>query len=1277
MSTTVDVEAMSPQDRARYERKREHEFYSYYEPLRILAGPDAIWTDLNSSETDEEHTPTSSTDKALTAFCQLAALRLKARRAMIFCFDSQHAYVLGEATQTLSFEDDGIHHPGDGLWLGMTKIPLGSTVCEHTVNLPNNLGSNAQDQTGAKIHVVNDLSEDVRFFNQPYVAGGIKARFYAGVPITTAKGFNIGAFKLTRDCNSILDDKPRDGLETKDVRFLQEMGSLVMEHLAMLKARAEQRRGTLMVKALNSFMENEPGVRDEPLRTPPTASSETLEAIAQATELANADLTELTEHDMEQLTLQHKLEDENALLTTGRTLNSLVAESNNTPPIPSETVRPPMSRRDSTKSNAGLATKKEEDPLKLRDQIASNAMQSAADFIRTAVGADGVLFLDASMSNFGELADEAIDVAKPGREPDLFTSDTEGAGSATDTLDKPDNQEDVSKPCSVFGASYGLVPASFTPPHAEVPKKLLQSLLRCHKHGKVFLYGAEGDYTSDTHTSDGSGFVDTQVFSKTPINVRGNKDSFQRRKRSTRSALGRKLGALFPEAKSLMLLGLWNMSRDRWDAGCIVYSNSPIRVFSLESEMCYLKAFCDVITAKIGRLDMEMSHKVKSDFLSSISHELRSPLHGILGTAEFVSDMIHDHETSDMIGQIQVCGQTLLDVVDHLLDFSKVNSVSKHNRKQLQTSVDQRNRNRSAGLSRTETLGGMVVEKTNVLLDELTEEVIDTAVYSFCCSKDGQTLNQRKVTVITDIDPSALSLNCSIAVGAWKRLCINIINNALKYTERGYIVAALKLIPPMERQRRSRVRLTITDSGKGISKEFLTSQLFRAFAQEDDLSEGTGLGMSMVAKIVKNLGGHIDVQSKKDVGTTVAVTMPLDVRGAGDAQRIHSRTLSSGPNMISMQCLGFAPTEQYREKTIMAGRDFQIETLRKTCRQLNVMLSPSSWSSPSSFDLAMVTEEDVPELLRLLQPSLVKTPHTGTDTTQQLRTKPLLVICKNCRSRRDLKESALNQLVHGHIEYVAQPCGPRKLAAAIRRCLSNTPQDDQWSENTPTPPGTSLQKPSDPGYPFPTRRQSEDPNMKTPRPNDQKFFKDEAQDNKLPALPKDSPMAGSEQQTTVTTVTTKTTQVKTTTGTNVDPSKATLLLVDDNAVNLRLITAYAKKHGHAKLTATNGLEAFEAYKAAALGNAPTTPKPEVVLMDISMPVMDGFEATRQIRAFERSQDITPATIIALTGLGSAEAQEEAFVSGIDLFLTKPIKLDKLTKSLNEIREGNVQGGLDS
>jgi hypothetical protein len=157
-----------------------------------------------------------------------------------------------------------------------------------------------------------------------------------------------------------------------------------------------------------------------------------------------------------------------------------------------------------------------------------------------------------------------------------------------------------------------------------------------------------------------------------------------------------------------------------------------------------------------------------------------------------------------------------------------------------------------------------------------------------------------------------------------------------------------------------------------------------------------------------------------------------------------------------------------------------------------------------------------------------------------------LVICRNCRSRRELKESALNQLIHGHIEYVAQPCGPRKLAAAIRRCLSDTPNDDSWSETSTTPQANSLQRPADPGFPFPARRLSEDPNMRTPRPPLPESFRLGDQDEKPPSLPKDSPMDGIEQKTTVT-VTTKTTQVKISkSATEIDPSKPTLLLVDDN-----------------------------------------------------------------------------------------------------------------------------------
>jgi hypothetical protein len=123
---------MSPEQRARFEIKREHEFYSYYEPIRALATREMDWTDLNSDDAVARHRPVQSSDKALTAFCQLAAIRLKMRRAMIFFFDTTHAYILAEATRTLSLHDDNsFEDEDDSLWLGTTKIPRGYSVCEH------------------------------------------------------------------------------------------------------------------------------------------------------------------------------------------------------------------------------------------------------------------------------------------------------------------------------------------------------------------------------------------------------------------------------------------------------------------------------------------------------------------------------------------------------------------------------------------------------------------------------------------------------------------------------------------------------------------------------------------------------------------------------------------------------------------------------------------------------------------------------------------------------------------------------------------------------------------------------------------------------------------------------------------------------------------------------------------------------------------------------------------------------------------------------------------
>lgn len=119
------------------------------------------------------------------------------------------------------------------------------------------------------------------------------------------------------------------------------------------------------------------------------------------------------------------------------------------------------------------------------------------------------------------------------------------------------------------------------------------------------------------------------------------------------------------------------------------------------------------------------------------------------------------------------------------------------------------------------------------------------------------------------------------------------------------------------------------------------------------------------------------------------------------------------------------------------------------------------------------------------------------------------------------------------------------------------------------------------------------------------------------------------------------------------------LIVDDNNINLKVMSAYMKKLGLDYRTAMNGKEALDAF----------TQDPcswSCILMDISMPIMDGFEATRRIRAYERQEGLAPRPIVALSGLSSDDAHQEAFDSGMDTFLTKPVKLAAFKELLDSL-----------
>ncbi|THW98599.1 hypothetical protein D6D13_10577 [Aureobasidium pullulans] len=121
-----------------------------------------------------------------------------------------------------------------------------------------------------------------------------------------------------------------------------------------------------------------------------------------------------------------------------------------------------------------------------------------------------------------------------------------------------------------------------------------------------------------------------------------------------------------------------------------------------------------------------------------------------------------------------------------------------------------------------------------------------------------------------------------------------------------------------------------------------------------------------------------------------------------------------------------------------------------------------------------------------------------------------------------------------------------------------------------------------------------------------------------------------------------------------DPTQQHLLLVDDNAINLKLLSTFVKKLNFNAETAIDGQDALTKYKNWSKKHTFTT-----ILMDISMPKMNGFESSRAIREFEVQNGLQPAKIIALTALSSEASRREAEASGIDDFQMKPVSLKTL------------------